>query len=159
MVLGAHAYDMIQCALGTDETGPVEIWTTNAADPNPPIRVKYANGFEVSLEGNKKNTPNVGAIFTCENGKIELNETVFRSNPKSLARQMPPPEQDEVGYRTGGWMGKSHITNWIECVKSRKRPNAYEEIGHRSATVCHLVNITKRLKLFFNTTISYPSVN
>ena len=28
---------------------------------------------------------------------------------------------------------------------TRNRPNAYAEIGHRSATVCHLVNITKRL--------------
>ena len=137
---------MIQCALGTDETGPIEIWTTDPADPNPPIRMKYANGFEVSLEADEKSSPYVGAIFTCEHGKIELSENLFRSNPKELAKQVPGPEPGEVGYRIGGWMGKSHLANWIECVKTRKRPNAYEEIGHRSATVCHLVNITKRLK-------------
>ncbi|MDZ7618620.1 MAG: Gfo/Idh/MocA family oxidoreductase, partial [Patescibacteria group bacterium] len=31
--LGAQAYDMIQGALGTDETWPVEIWTTGPAGP------------------------------------------------------------------------------------------------------------------------------
>lgn len=143
--LGAHAYDMIQCALGTDETGPVEIWPTGPAGPGAPVRMKYAGGFEVSLEADEKNSPFVGAIFTCEHGKIELNETVFRSNPKELIQQVPGPEPGEVGSRTGGWMGKSHLANWIECIKTRQRPNACEEIGHRSATVCHLVNITKRL--------------
>ena len=142
--LGAHAYDMIQCALGTDETGPAELWTTGPAGPGAPVRMKYAGGFEVSLEGDDKSTPFVGAIFTCEHGKIELNEHLFRSNPKVLAAQVPGMEKGEVGYRPG-WMGTSHIANWIDCIKTRKRPHAYEEIGHRSATVCHLVNIAKRL--------------
>ena len=142
--LGAHAYDMIQCALGADTTGPVELWTTSGAGPNAKVRMKYADGFEVSLEADDKSAPFVGAIFTCDNGKIELNEHLFRSNPKDLAKQVPPPETGEVGYRPG-WMGKSHLANWMECIKSRNRPHAYEEIGQRSATVCHLVNITKQL--------------
>jgi hypothetical protein len=62
-----------------------------------------------------------------------------------LAKQVPGPEAGEVGYRVGGWMGKSHLANLVDCIKTRNRPNAYAEIGHRSATVCHLVNITKRL--------------
>ena len=142
--LGAHAYDMIQCALGTDTTGPVELWTTGPAGLNAPVRMKYADGFEVSLEADEKSSPYVGAIFTCEKGKIELNEHLFRSNPKDLAKLVPGPEKDEVGYRPG-WMGKSHLANWVDCIKTRNRPHAYEEIGHRSATICHLVNITKRL--------------
>ena len=136
---------MIQCALGTNETGPTELWTTGPAGPKAPVRMKYANGFEVSLEADEKSSPYVGAIFTCENGKIELSENVFRSNPKELAKQVPGPEPGEVGYRIGGWMGKSHLANWVDCIKTRNRPHAYAEIGHRSATVCHLVNITKRL--------------
>jgi predicted dehydrogenase len=142
--LGAHAYDMIQCALGTDESGPTEIWATGPAGRNAPVRLKYANGFEVSLEAGEKQSPFVGAIFTCEHGKIELNEHLFRSNPKELAKQVPGPDDGEVGYRPG-WMGRSHLANWAECIKTRQRPHAYEEIGHRSATVCHLVNIAKRL--------------
>jgi len=34
-----------------------------------------------------------------------------------------------------------HVANFIECVRSRHKPNADVEIGHRSTTVAHLGNI------------------
>jgi len=37
----------------------------------------------------------------------------------------------------------NHMLNWIECIKTRKRPVADVEIGHRSVTVCHLANIAR----------------
>ncbi|MCZ7638537.1 MAG: hypothetical protein M5U12_22295 [Verrucomicrobia bacterium] len=40
-------------------------------------------------------------------------------------------------------VGGDHIQNWYDCIKSRQRPRADVEIGHRSATVCHLVNIAR----------------
>jgi len=38
-----------------------------------------------------------------------------------------------------------HEKNFIECVKSRKDPNATIEKGRLSTTICHLGNITTRL--------------
>jgi predicted dehydrogenase len=38
----------------------------------------------------------------------------------------------------------AHPRNFIDCVKSRKAPNAEIEIGHRSSTLCHLGNIVAR---------------
>ena len=38
----------------------------------------------------------------------------------------------------------NHHQNWIDCVKSRTLPICDVEIGHRSATVCHLGNIAIR---------------
>jgi predicted dehydrogenase len=46
----------------------------------------------------------------------------------------PPVESRKA---TGG----SHELNFIECIKSRKRPNADIEIGRISTTLCHLGNI------------------
>jgi hypothetical protein len=37
------------------------------------------------------------------------------------------------------------MEDWINCIRSRKRPIADVEIGHRSITVCHLANITRAL--------------
>ena len=37
-----------------------------------------------------------------------------------------------------------HHRNFIDCVKSRKRPNADVETGHRSTSLCHLGNIVSR---------------
>ena len=39
----------------------------------------------------------------------------------------------------------NHHANWLECIKTRKLPICDVEIGHRSATVCHLGNIAVRL--------------
>jgi hypothetical protein len=51
-----------------------------------------------------------------------------------------------------GWIARPHIQNWLDCVKTRERPNADVEIGHRSITICHLLNITRELgrKLAWN---------
>ena len=37
-----------------------------------------------------------------------------------------------------------HCANFIECVRSRKAPNADVEIGHRSTVIPHLINIAYR---------------
>ena len=41
--------------------------------------------------------------------------------------------------------GGSHEKNFLDCVKSRKRPNADVEIGRLSTTICHLGNICQHL--------------
>lgn len=40
---------------------------------------------------------------------------------------------------------KLHVRNFLDCVKSRKRPIADLESAHRVATVCHLANLSLRL--------------
>lgn len=41
--------------------------------------------------------------------------------------------------------GGSHPGNWLQCIKSRQRPNADIELGRLSTTICHLGNISHRL--------------
>jgi hypothetical protein len=44
-----------------------------------------------------------------------------------------------------GWIAQGHVQNWFDCIKTRRRPNADVEIGHRTATVCQLLVIAKQL--------------
>jgi predicted dehydrogenase len=37
-----------------------------------------------------------------------------------------------------------HVRNFLDCVKSRKAPNAEIEIGHASSSLCHLGNVVAR---------------
>jgi hypothetical protein len=37
-----------------------------------------------------------------------------------------------------------HIANWLECVRSRKTPNAPAEVGVSAASAAHLGNIAYR---------------
>ncbi len=39
----------------------------------------------------------------------------------------------------------AHARNFLDCIKSRQRPNADVEDGHRTVTACHLANISLRL--------------
>jgi predicted dehydrogenase len=56
------------------------------------------------------------------------------------------------GKATGG-LGH-HLTNFVECVKSRETPNADVEVGHISTRLCHLGNIAHRVgrRLHFDST-------
>jgi predicted dehydrogenase len=47
---------------------------------------------------------------------------------------------------TGKTSDQDHMANWIECVRSRKTPNAPVEIGYRSAIAVHMANLAFRHK-------------
>ena len=44
----------------------------------------------------------------------------------------------------GSVNGGAHHRNFLECIRSGKKPNADIEIGHLSASLCHLGNIATR---------------
>ncbi len=47
---------------------------------------------------------------------------------------------------TGKTKDQNHMANWIECVRSRKTPNAPVEIGYKSAVASHMANLAYRRK-------------
>ena len=145
---GAHGLDQVQWALGMDAAGPIEVWTEGPKfDPptytkperrtraekicgQPKVFFRYPGGIVVELgEG-----PEGGAIFVGEKGTITIDRGVCKSEPKELAE-----EALAAAVKTS----ESHTENWLDCIKSRQKPVADVEIGHRTATVCHLGNIAR----------------
>ena len=53
-------------------------------------------------------------------------------------RNVKPP------YSSGD-LSRFHVRNFLDCVKTRQKPNADIETGHLTATMCHLGNIATRL--------------
>ncbi len=49
-------------------------------------------------------------------------------------------KEEEIA-RMDGDLTPQHIRNFLDCVKSRKKPNCDLEEGHRSTTFAHLANI------------------
>jgi len=149
---GAHGLDQVQWALGTDSTGPVEIWP----ERNEPLRApvyqlpesrsrgddlcsrnrvffRYASGVLVKLD----NGPVAGAVFLGEKGKILIDHEHFTCEPAGLAQEPLGDGQPRLE------VSDNHFQNWFDAIKSRKRPIADVEIGHRSAVICHLGNIAR----------------
>lgn len=61
-------------------------------------------------------------------------------------------EDGEPASGKGSDSQGAHFRNFLECVKSRKAPNAQIEISHLSTRLCHLGNIAHRVgrKLYFD---------
>lgn len=49
-----------------------------------------------------------------------------------------------VSHEQGQGEDEAHVRNFLDCVRSRKEPNAEIEIGFRSVVHCHLANIVAR---------------
>ena len=136
---GTHSLDQVQAALGTSLSGPVEI---EPMEPGPKCKValRYANGTLVSLEQEIINDhQQLGAIFEGTNGRIQIIRGDFVTDRPELKKGAPDVTKEGPGEDV------FHLQNFFSCIKSRKKPNADVEIGHRSNTVCHLVNMSREL--------------
>src|SRR5438270_558501 len=66
---------------------------------------------------------------------------------KERIRYMPEKVNRSNGEALNGEsQGQNHMANWIECIRSRKQPNANVDIGYRSAIAAHMANLAYRSK-------------
>lgn len=151
---GAHGLDQVQWALGMDDSGPVEIWA-DGGPLDPPLYTRpepRTRGDKLCSEGRKvhfryasgtvlvlDNGPPGGAVFMGDKGKITLDRDKLIAEPDEIAHQPILPGELHLAQ------SDDHMRNWFDSIKSRQLPIADVEVGHRSATVCHLGNIARRL--------------
>ncbi|MEO8662708.1 MAG: Gfo/Idh/MocA family oxidoreductase [Bryobacteraceae bacterium] len=136
---GTHALDQVQAALGTDNTGPVEMWPEEPGE-QARVTMRYASGTLLKIAGvARPDHSDLGAIFQGENGQIEIKRGISETNRPELFKDAPDPTVEGFGEDF------YHLNNFFACVRSRKAPNATAETGHRATTVCHLVNITRQV--------------
>ena len=91
-----------------------------------------------------------GIQFIGTDGTMMLDRGGFEIFPEfdgrsrnALFTARTPPARMSV--QRGDPSHFNHVKNFIECMKTRGRPISDIEIGHRTATVCHLGNIAVRL--------------
>jgi hypothetical protein len=88
-----------------------------------PAEIYYSNGGELNLNSNKV-SPTGGLI------KSKANEM---NMPANLLPEMRLSEVEQIAAsaNTGGdRLTSNHVRNWMECVRSRKTPNAPVEAGY-----------------------------
>jgi predicted dehydrogenase len=138
---GAHIIDIGQLGNNTDDTGPVEIAGRGKA-PDKGIydgfmeydfECRYANGVRLigGSEGNRglKFEGTEGWIF------IHIHGGRLEAGPASLLKEFICPDEIHLGRSPG------HHQDFINAVKMRSQPIAPAQVGHRTAAICHLVNI------------------
>ncbi len=154
---GAHDIDIAQWAI--DEY-PAEI-DANGNLPtihngyNVPATfhaaVRYPSGVElvVGEEGR------AGVLFEGEKGRMFVNRGSLAGVPVDGLEEDPLPRQqfqlyDFDNHQRPQRVGKldaivNHMGNFFDCVRTRKKPISDCESQHRSATTCHLINLSIRL--------------
>lgn len=152
---GAHHNDIAQWALDMDDSGPVYVDGRNAefSDMGPhtvplhfDVHYKYANGVELYCHTDDQKYDDGtefgnGVKFTGENGWIfvKRGNVLQASDPAIL--EWEPGENDVRLYNS-----PDHHDNWLDCIKSREKCICDFQIGHRSVSVCHMGNISMRLR-------------
>ena len=125
---GAHHFDIAQWGLGMDESGPVEIIPAENPKATHGVRLLYANGVEV-IHVNRG-----GVTFIGSEGKIFVDRGKFQATPETLDQ---PLGSDAIHL----YESSDHQADWIRSMRSRKPPICDVEVGARTVTVCHLVNL------------------
>ena len=140
---GAHHIDIAQWGIGCEESGPVEVSGTGTFPADSvyecavdfDVRYRYHNGVTLRVVGEGEN----GVTFTGTKGKVFVNRSEIRSEPGELTKVEP----GSMAIRLID--SPDHHRNWLDCIRTRRRPASDVLVGHRSATVCHLGNIALRL--------------
>ena len=160
---GAHHNDIALWALGLDRSGPAEVEGEPLVEMIPGgftahslyrIQYTYPNGVTHTCSSTTANTWSGGEIkepedpkdkgrfhgvkFEGSDGWIFVTRgRIDASNPELLKQELPAGAERL-------YVSDNHMGNFFDCVKTRKAPICEPEIGHRSASCCHLGAIAIR---------------
>lgn len=126
--MGAHHFDIAQWALGMDNSGPVKIEPPEG-NATTGLKFTYANGV-VMYHGGPS-----GCTFEGTKGTLYVDRGKIESDPANILEA----KIGENDFRVEP--SDNHHRNWLDAIRSRKKPICDVEIGHRSATVCELGQI------------------
>ena len=129
---GCHHFDLAQWALGMDASGPVEILPPDGKDIKW-LTYRYANGAIVTHDA-PMSRQGVAFIGTEGDAWGSGMSARWRKGGETSWRLPPGPADPIQG-------AKAHSDNFLESVKTRRKPNSDVEIGCRTVTMCHLGHI------------------
>lgn len=154
---GAHHIDIAQWAIGAN---PIEI---DGAAKMPNVE----NGYNVAIDYHVKykfpdgvvmtvhDTGDNGILFTGDTGRLFVNRGKINGAPVEELADRPLKREDWNVYEDDNLdrpprVGKldaivNHMGNFFDCVASRRSPVSDVVSQHRSASTCHLGNISMRL--------------
>jgi predicted dehydrogenase len=103
--------------------------------------IYYSNGGELNLDTNMV-TPN-GGMAARDAAAMGMKENKLESF--SLAENVKVSTEANTG---GDPMTSNHMLNWMECVRSRKQPNANYMAGYNHSIACAMVTAALRTHEF-----------
>ncbi len=102
-----------------------------------PAEIYYSNGGELNLNTNK----------ISPQGGLSKNHAAAMGMQPNLLPEMSLANTEQVvaSANTGGdRLTSNHVRNWMECIRSRKQPNAPVEAGYSHSIATIMTNAAAR---------------
>lgn len=163
---GAHHVDIAQWAIGQDNFGPVRVESSAVLNQplhqgqpqqedtyNTPVDFNVVCRFDatrcvVPCVGDTVDmhidTGRNGITFEGEEGRFFVSRGTIEGTPVTALREDPLPP-GAIAEINGLVEPRSHMQNFVDCLRTRKRPVAHLASHHRTISTCHLANLSVRL--------------
>ena len=130
--MGAHHFDIAQWALNMDGSGPVKI-TPPSNGEKTGLKFTYANGVEMFHGGPS------GCTFEGSDATLYVDRNKMECTKEEILKEPLNKEDPSI------IVADNHKKNWLEAIRGNKKTLCPAEVGHRSASICHLGNIGYRV--------------
>jgi predicted dehydrogenase len=144
---GAHHFDIAQWGLGMDDSGPQTItppddWQTAQHG----VRMRYANGIGLNHAPGHNDVTFFGSdgVVQVDRGRIEvtIGGHKIEKGENGLRAQLDRIEKEFLQQaKVRLYVSRDHQGDWLNAIRTRKKPICDVEIGARTAGVCNLVNL------------------
>jgi predicted dehydrogenase len=136
--MGAHHFDIAQWAMKMDGSGPTRVIPPKDPKATRGLRFEYANGVTV-IHNEFVGDARADCVFEGTEGMILVSRGSLSSRPDSILKEPLGEKAERVQA------SRDHKRNWLAAINGKGPAICPAEVGHRSATVCHLGNIGYRL--------------
>jgi predicted dehydrogenase len=143
-----HWYMDVEAPLSASTTGHnynLKLWET---PDTVSTTLEFPKDFTAVYLGTYVSRVDDGGLeFRGDRGtlKIDRARLAFYRDDAAYAPGTLTPEPD-IYVRSSGDGTLAHLQNWLDCVRSRKRPNADIRVAHQAARTAHIANAALRAK-------------
>ena len=110
--------------------------------PNQELQVYFEGTFINARNAAMLEFMGTEATLYLDRGRYEIHPERKKKIPPSEFILGDGPRGADFYTNPDGEL--LHLINWVECIRSRKRPNAPAEAGVGSASAAHLANLALR---------------